>query len=56
MFEFSLPTRATVVPSGPDWIHEIKFDGYRLRLEPRTTQPYRRVQGPVLQTGTQDVD
>ena len=33
MFEFSLPTRATIVPSGPDWLHEIKFDGYRLRLE-----------------------
>jgi bifunctional non-homologous end joining protein LigD len=33
MFEFSLPTRATTVPSGPDWIHEIKYDGYRLRLE-----------------------
>jgi hypothetical protein len=27
MFEFSLPTRATTVPSGPDWIHEIKYDG-----------------------------
>ena len=26
MFEFSLPTRATAVPSGPDWLHEIKYD------------------------------
>ena len=25
-----LPTRRTVVPAGPDWIHEIKHDGYRL--------------------------
>jgi bifunctional non-homologous end joining protein LigD len=33
MFEFSLPTRAATVPSGPDWLHEIKYDGYRLRLE-----------------------
>jgi hypothetical protein len=33
MFEFCLPTRATAVPSGPDWLHEIKYDGYRLRLE-----------------------
>jgi len=32
-FEFCIPTNATVVPSGPDWFHEIKFDGYRLRLE-----------------------
>jgi len=27
MFEFSLPTRATTVPDGPDWLHEIKYDG-----------------------------
>jgi len=27
MFEFSLPTRATTVPDGPDWPHEIKYDG-----------------------------
>src|ERR1700749_979993 len=33
MFEFSLPTKAATVPAGPDWIHEIKYDGYRLRLE-----------------------
>ena len=26
-FEFCLPTRATVVPSGPDWLHEVKYDG-----------------------------
>ena len=32
-FEFCLPTRATVVPAAPEWFHEIKFDGYRLRLE-----------------------
>jgi hypothetical protein len=33
-FEFCLPTAAKAVPSGPDWIHEIKYDGYRLRVEP----------------------
>jgi bifunctional non-homologous end joining protein LigD len=32
-FEFCLPTRATAVPSGPDWLHEVKYDGYRLRVE-----------------------
>ena len=33
MFEFCLPTKATIVPDGPDWLHEVKYDGYRLRLE-----------------------
>jgi bifunctional non-homologous end joining protein LigD len=28
-----VPTAKKVVPSGPDWFHEIKYDGYRLRLE-----------------------
>ncbi len=28
-----LPTRATKVPAGPDWLHEIKYDGYRLIVE-----------------------
>jgi bifunctional non-homologous end joining protein LigD len=32
-FEFCLPTKSTIVPDGPDWLHEIKYDGYRLRLE-----------------------
>jgi bifunctional non-homologous end joining protein LigD len=31
--EFCIPTAKKVVPSGPDWLHEIKYDGYRLRLE-----------------------
>ena len=29
-FEPCVPTRGTKVPAGPDWIHEIKHDGYRL--------------------------
>jgi bifunctional non-homologous end joining protein LigD len=33
MYDFCLPTKSTTVPSGPDWLHEIKYDGYRLRLE-----------------------
>jgi bifunctional non-homologous end joining protein LigD len=32
-FEFCIPTRATSVPDSPDWPHEIKYDGYRLRVE-----------------------
>jgi bifunctional non-homologous end joining protein LigD len=32
-FEFCIPTRGTKVPHAPDWIHEIKYDGYRLRVE-----------------------
>jgi bifunctional non-homologous end joining protein LigD len=32
-FDFCLPTNATTVPDTPDWLHEIKYDGYRLRLE-----------------------
>jgi bifunctional non-homologous end joining protein LigD len=32
-FDFCIPARATKVPHTPDWIHEIKYDGYRLRLE-----------------------
>src|SRR5258708_10305337 len=29
-FEPCLPTRGTRVPAGPEWLHEIKHDGYRL--------------------------
>jgi ATP-dependent DNA ligase len=32
-FDFCISTRGTKVPHTPDWIHEIKYDGYRLRLE-----------------------
>jgi ATP-dependent DNA ligase len=31
--DFCHPTRATSVPATPDWLHEIKYDVYRLRLE-----------------------
>jgi bifunctional non-homologous end joining protein LigD len=27
-----IPTRAYKVPAGPDWVHEIKHDGYRLQV------------------------
>jgi ATP-dependent DNA ligase len=32
-FDFCLPTSATSVPVHPVWLHEVKYDGYRLRLE-----------------------
>jgi bifunctional non-homologous end joining protein LigD len=32
-FEFCIPTAGKIVPAGPEWLHEIKFDGYRIRLE-----------------------
>jgi bifunctional non-homologous end joining protein LigD len=32
-FELCLPTSAKVVPAGPEWLHEIKYDGFRLRVE-----------------------
>ena len=32
-FEFCLPTSARSVPDHPVWLHEVKYDGYRLRLE-----------------------
>jgi ATP-dependent DNA ligase len=32
-FEFCIPIVGTKVPAGPEWFHEIKYDGYRLRVE-----------------------
>jgi bifunctional non-homologous end joining protein LigD len=32
-FEFCLPTMGTRVSAGPEWFHEIKYDGFRLRVE-----------------------
>jgi bifunctional non-homologous end joining protein LigD len=32
LYEFSLPTSADEVPTGPDWLHEVKYDGYRIML------------------------
>jgi bifunctional non-homologous end joining protein LigD len=28
-----IPTRGTQVPAGPEWLHEIKHDGYRLIVQ-----------------------
>ena len=32
-FEFCVPTGASSVPDHPIWLHEVKYDGYRLGLE-----------------------
>jgi ATP-dependent DNA ligase len=32
-FEFCLPTLGKAVPASPEWFHEVKYDGYRLRVE-----------------------
>jgi ATP-dependent DNA ligase len=39
-----IPTRAYKVPVGPDWVHEIKHDGYRLQVRRYgdTVRPFTR--------------
>jgi hypothetical protein len=32
-FEFCLPTNATKVPAGQEWLHEIRYDGYHLTMK-----------------------
>jgi hypothetical protein len=32
-FEFCVPTTGKAVPAGAEWLHEVKYDGYRLRVE-----------------------
>jgi len=32
-FEFCLPSNGNKVPAGPAWFHEIKQDGFRIRVE-----------------------
>ena len=38
LYEPCIPTRGTKVPDGPDWIHEIKHDGYRLIVQREGTR------------------
>jgi ATP-dependent DNA ligase len=33
MYEFCIPIAGTKVPADPEWLHETKYDGYRLRVE-----------------------
>jgi bifunctional non-homologous end joining protein LigD len=32
LYEFSRRTKADNVATGPQWLHEIKFDGYQMML------------------------
>ena len=32
LYTFALPIKAGKVPAGPDWLHEVKYDGYRMML------------------------
>jgi bifunctional non-homologous end joining protein LigD len=32
-YEFCIPTVGKAVPAGAEWFHEVKYDGYRLRVE-----------------------
>jgi ATP-dependent DNA ligase len=32
LYAFSLPTKADKVPAGPHWLHEVKYDGYRMMV------------------------
>jgi bifunctional non-homologous end joining protein LigD len=43
-FQPCIPTRATKVPAGPDWLHEIKHDGYRLivQKDQKRVRPFTR--------------
>ncbi|MBR0801610.1 hypothetical protein JQ615_40385 [Bradyrhizobium jicamae] len=32
-FDFCLPTLGKTIPTGDNWFREVKYDGYRLRVE-----------------------
>ena len=32
LYTFSIPIKVDKVPAGPDWLHEVKYDGYRMML------------------------
>jgi ATP-dependent DNA ligase len=47
--EPGIPARAAKPPAGPDWVHEIKHDGYRFIV--RAVSPLVRLftrRGPVF--------
>jgi ATP-dependent DNA ligase len=54
MYELCIPTAGVKVPSGPEWLHEIKYDGYRLRVE-RNGDRVRLITRVVATTGAIDI-
>ena len=32
MSDFCIPNKPTTIPKGADWLHEVRYDGYRLRI------------------------
>jgi len=32
-FQPYIPARGTKVPAGPDWLHEVKHDGFRMIVQ-----------------------
>ena len=51
-FEFCLSTKGIKVPAGPDWLHEVKHDGYRLRVEPNGESEKRRIQSLLTESAS----
>jgi len=43
--EFALPVKTEKTPAGPDWLHEIKHDGYRTMLIRDGDQVWLRTKG-----------
>lgn len=41
-FDLCLPTKTTTVQSGPDGLHEVKYDGFRCRGQVRLRPAWRR--------------
>ena len=48
-YEFPPPAKAHKVPNGPDWLHEVKYDRYRMMLIRGTiSRAWRLHEGCVL--------
>ena len=50
-FEFCIPTKSTSVPTGPDWLQDVKYDGYRLaesRAAARTVIEEKYLAAPTV--------
>jgi len=43
-FQPAIPTRGTKVPAGPEWLHEVKYDGFR-RIVSRDGDRVRLITG-----------